>query len=100
MRALLPLLFFLAQPFWEVRPPEKWTDPELESLRTDSPWAQKIGPEPGILVYLATARPIEEAESEIRVRTKAPAPETDGDYQAFLSENRTGSFVLAIPYEG
>jgi len=99
MPVLLPLFFLFAQPFWEAKPPEKWTEPEIQMLRSDSPWAQKIGPEPGTLVYLATAQPIEEAEAELRVRSKSPGREPDADYQTYLSENREKSFVLAIPYD-
>jgi hypothetical protein len=97
IRALLPLLFF-APPFWEAKPPEKWTPLEIDSLLCNSPWAQTIGPSPNVLVYLATAQPIEEAESELRLRKKNPAPEPDPDYAAYISENHDKSIVLAIPY--
>src|SRR6185436_9714924 len=99
MVALLPLFFLFAQPFWEAKPPEKWTTEEIEAIRTDSPWAQKMGPDPAILVYLASAQPIEEAEAERRVRANTPAGQPDPDYLAYLSENRAKSFVLAIPYD-
>jgi hypothetical protein len=98
MHALLPLLFFLAQPFWETKPPEKWTDLEIASLLRNSPWAQTTGPSPEMLVYLATAQPVEDAEDELRLRSKDPLPEPDPDYAAYLSENRGKSIVLAIPY--
>ena len=32
MRSLL-LLFFLARPFWETKPPERWTDAEIDAMR-------------------------------------------------------------------
>jgi hypothetical protein len=98
MHALLPLLFFLAQPFWETKPPEKWTGLEIDSLRSNSPWAQVTGPSPEVLVYLATAQPIEDAESELRLRKKNPLPEPDPDYAAYISENHDKSIVLAISY--
>jgi hypothetical protein len=100
MRALLPTLFFffLAQPFWESKPPEKWTDREIDMIRTNSPWAQTVGPAPNVLVYLATAAPIEEAEGEARLRTKDPLPEPDVDYLDYLRESRDRRVVLAIPY--
>jgi len=63
MRFLL-VLFFLGQPFWESKPPDRWSDREIEAIRHDSPWAQSVGPPPKVLVYLATAAPIEEAEQE------------------------------------
>jgi hypothetical protein len=97
MRVLLPLFFFLAQPFWESKPPEKWADEEIRLVRTDSPWAQSMGPAPNVLVYLATARPIEDAEGELRLRSKDPLPEPDADYSTYLSENRDKQFVLAVP---
>jgi len=96
MRLLL-VLFFLGQPFWEAKPPERWSDREIEAIRNDSPWAQTVGPEPKVLVYLATAAPIEEAEEEARLRTKKPMNEPDPDYLDNLRENGDKHFVLAIP---
>jgi hypothetical protein len=98
MHAVLPLLFFLAQPFWETKPPEKWTALEIDTLRGNSPWAQTTGPAPEVLVYLATAQPIEDAEDELRLRKKDPLPEPDPDYASYISENRDKAIVLAIPY--
>jgi hypothetical protein len=98
MRALVTLLFFLAQPFWEVKPPEEWTFAEIGILRSNSPWAQRVGPAQPVLMYLATAAPIEEAESELRVRSKSPARELDPDYAAYIVRSRDQNLVLAIPY--
>lgn len=98
MRSLAVVLFLLAQPYWEAKPPEKWTDQEIESLRSDSPWALKVGPDPQVLVYLATAAPIEDAEAQARLRAKDPLPEPDADYVDYLRENRDQQLVLAIPY--
>src|SRR5207249_9108169 len=71
MHALLAqILFFMALPFWEANPPEKWSLREIELLRVSSPWALTVGPEPEVVVYLATAAPIEQAESELRLRAK------------------------------
>ncbi len=98
MRALVPLLFFFAQPFWQAKAPEDWTLKEIATLRTESPWAQTIGPSPQVLVYLATAAPIEEAESELRVRSKSPVRESDPDYAAYITAHRDQNLVLAIPY--
>jgi hypothetical protein len=97
MRLFLATLFFLAQPFWETKPPERWSDREIDGLLHDSPWAQSVGPEPGVLVYLATAAPIESAEQEARLRTTDPLEEPDPDYLDYLRENRARDFVLAIP---
>jgi hypothetical protein len=99
MHALVALFFFLAQPFWETKPPEKWSYQEIETLRSASPWAQTVGPEPAVLIYFATARPIEDAEAELRLRQKNTLTEPDADYLAYLNANRNRQFVLAIPYE-
>ncbi|HEX3745151.1 MAG TPA: hypothetical protein VHW09_14505 [Bryobacteraceae bacterium] len=95
MRLLL-VLFFLGHPFWETKPPDHWSDREIESLRTDSPWAQSVGPDPKVLVYLATAAPIEDAEEEARLRTRSPLAEPDPDYLDYLRENGGKCFVLAL----
>lgn len=101
MHALLPLLFFLAQPFWDTKPPERWTDAEIDIIRHESPWAQVAGPDPAVVVYLATAAPVEMAEAELRLRIKkntSRLPEPDPDYIDYLRENRQNQFVLAIAY--
>lgn len=98
MHALVALFFFFAQPFWQTKAPEDWTLKEIGILRSMSPWAQSIGPAPAVLVYLATAAPIEEAESELRVRSKSPMREPDPDYAAYISTHRDQNFVVAIPY--
>ena len=99
MRALLGVLLFLAQPFWESKPPQQWTDAEVDAVLRDSPWAQVVGPSPEVLVYLATAAPVEEAEAELRVRGKHPAAEPDPDYLNYLNEHGEENLVLAIPYD-
>lgn len=91
-------LFFLAQPFWETKPPEMWSNQEIETIRSNSPWAQGVGPAPTVLVYFATAAPIEEAEGELRLRSKNDLHEPDADYLTYLSVHREEYFVLAIPY--
>jgi hypothetical protein len=101
MHTLLPLFFFLAQPFWETKPPEAWTDAQIQTLRTDSPWAQRTSESPVAVVYLATAAPIEQAEAELRLRLKKnphPLAEPDPDYLEYLSLHRTENFVLAVTY--
>jgi hypothetical protein len=96
--ALVALLFFLAQPFWESKVPEQWTDQEIDILCHASPWAQTTNRDPEVLVYLATAAPIEEAEGELRLRSKRPLAEPDPDYNDFLRLNREKVLVLAIPW--
>lgn len=98
MHALIAMLFFLAQPFWETKPPERWTDREIDVMRELSPWTQTIGPSPELMVWFATAAPIEEAEAEARLRKRNPLPEPDPDYLDFMRDNRGKVLVLAVAY--
>jgi hypothetical protein len=102
MRAwIVAALFFLRPPFWNARPPEKWSDLEIEEMLNDSPWAQTVGPAPAVVVYLATAAPIIQAEREDRVRGHAPtaaAAAPDFDYTDYLRQHAEESLVLGIPY--
>jgi len=101
MHTLVPWLLFLAQPFWEIKPPEAWTDSQIQTVLTESPWAQRTSESPVAVVYLATAAPVEHAETELRLRLKKnprPLPEPDPDYVEYLNANRNENFVLAIRY--
>jgi len=101
MLTILGIVFFLAQPFWETKPPEKWTNGEIETMRRDSPWAQTVAPDPAVIVYLATAAPVEMAEAELRLRMKkstSKLAEPDPDYTDYLRDHRESQFVLAIAY--
>jgi len=98
MHALIAALLFLAQPFWETKPPEQWTDREIDVMRGTSPWTQSIPPSPELLVWFATAEPVEAAEAEARLRKRNPLHQPDPDYLDFLRENREKAFVLAIEY--
>src|ERR1039457_7024905 len=91
----------LAQPFWETKPPEAWTDAQIQAVRTDSPWAQQSAEAPVVVIYLATAAPIEQGEAELRLRLKKnprPMAEPDPDYVEYLSSHREEVFVLAVTY--
>jgi len=98
MRRLVTLLLFLGQPFWETKPPERWTDAEIEIVRHRSPWTQMVGPAPEVPIWLATAEPLEEAEGEARLRTKRTEKEPDPDYSEYVTEHRGEIFVLALGY--
>jgi hypothetical protein len=98
MRALAALLFFLGQSFWEIKPPERWSEAEIDIVRKASPWAQTVGPSPEVLVWLATAEPIREAEAEARLRFKHTEREPDPDYVGYVTENGEENFVLAVSY--
>jgi len=98
MRSLVPLLLFLSQPFWEAKPPERWTDAEIVIVRHNSPWAQTLGPAPEIPLWLATAAPIQDAEGEARLRSKLTEKESDPDYVGYVTEHEAEVFVLALSY--
>ncbi|HLI86218.1 MAG TPA: hypothetical protein VKV17_20050 [Bryobacteraceae bacterium] len=94
-------LFFLKPPFWDARPPEKWSDLEVGEMLHDSPWAQTIGPPPLVAVYLATAAPAALAEAEERVRGIAPGGPNatlDFDYNDYLRQHRDDALILAVTY--
>ncbi len=91
------MLLFLAPPFWEAKPPSEWTDAQIAWLLTESAWASR---EKGAQIYLASARPIWQAERERRRRQAGKAAERGtGDvreYFDFLEENRDRYIVLAV----
>lgn len=102
MLAAFLLLALSAKPFWETKPPAEWTDQQVRELISDSPWAQpaqsplEAG---GIPVYLATARPIQEAERELLRRSSRQRPEEDPsaeEYRQFLRENQGTHIILAV----
>ena len=109
MTLLFPFLLLAAAPFWEAKSPADWSDPELQALLNDSPWAQAVsGPgmaAPAVQVFLATASPMEQAERESERRAKlrakpraAAEPEdpTAAEYRDWLEQNRATHIVLAV----
>lgn len=100
------VLLLFAGPFWESIAPEKWSDDQLGALLTDSPWAQMAAATGSsvavpVLVYLASAEPMEKAERERdrRAALKHPPTEEDplvADYRSWLEDNRAKQIVLAI----
>lgn len=114
MIALLSALLFFVDPYW-VKPPAEWTDAQLQTLLSDSPWAQIAdapdggapgvpgpgGGGPGIQVFLATAGPIQLAEKErdrrieVRRRPGTPIPENT-EYKLWMEDNRATQIVLAV----
>jgi hypothetical protein len=102
MLACCILLALSAKPFWETKPPAEWTDEQVQELLSDSPWAQpaqsplEAG---GIPVYLATARPVQEAERERLRRSSRPKSEEDPgteEYREFVRENQGRHIILAV----
>jgi len=100
--------FWAEKPFWLDKPPVEWTDQDLVSLITDSPWAQMVpapsDKAPGMQLYLATAGPLDQAERERERRYRIRHPKTGeqaGDalveeYRTWLAENRATQIVVAI----
>jgi hypothetical protein len=98
----LALVLLFAAPFWASRPPAEWSETELETLFSESPWAQPLtGPRnaTGVIAYFATAKPMEEGEHELerRAKKKPPPDPLLEEYRAWLNENRDTQIVLAIP---
>ena len=98
MHSLCLLLALLGAPFWEVKPSQTWNDAELQELFNDSPWGEVVNPDPGIQIYLATARPMQEAEVVMARRNKTTLQEADPDYAEFLEKDSGKHIVIAIPY--
>jgi hypothetical protein len=95
MHLLYVMLALLAAPFWETTAPKDWSDDDLQMLLNDSPWAQAAEPDPKVQVYLATARPIREAETELARRSGKPL---NDDYEDYLKEEGTRNLVLAVAF--
>jgi hypothetical protein len=96
MHLILLLAMLWAAPFWESKTPREWSDEDLLEMFTNSPWAQmtQFGNAGRIGVYLATAKPMREAEEEaIRRYSSKQAPNQVQDlgarneYLAYLEEN-------------
>ncbi len=99
MHAVCLVLALYATPFWETKAPREWTEQELQAMLQNSPWAQQADPTPPATAYLATARPIREAEAEQHRRSATPPPEAaNPDYAEFLHNDNGKHLVLAIPY--
>ncbi len=98
MHLLGLMLALLAAPFWEAKPPDAWSDLELERMFTDSPWGEVVEPEPAQHVYLSSALPMQQAEAEAARRKHLSPDERDPDYADFLQQDRGRHIVVAIPF--
>ena len=102
MNTHLCLLMMAAIPFWDAKPAADWTRDEINTLLTDSPWAQivdagKNNTAPPVQVYLATAQPIMLAEDRLRAARKATGDDPSWqEYRDYLVENTGKYLVLAI----
>ncbi|MBY0503563.1 MAG: hypothetical protein K2X03_06630 [Bryobacteraceae bacterium] len=111
MTLLWCISWLLAEPYWEAVPADKWSEQQLSQLLSNSPWAQPApdtsrGPVPGppVVIYLASAAPMRQAEEEIlrrRFKQKADlyaaAREAREEYLAYLDEHAGKVIVVAVP---
>src|SRR5262249_29321047 len=106
MEWLLLAALAFADPFWETKTPREWSNNELETMLTASPWAQ-ISQGKGRLqgvplqIYIATAKPIVDGEKEREIRTRRPgAPATEdlmaAEYRVWLEDNRDTQLIVAM----
>ena len=106
--------WLLAIPFWESTPPMEWSEQQLVGLLNDSAWAQTVGdgrratrlPAPPVLMYLASATPMRQAEEELIRRRYKQQPDLHAaivdarqEYQAYLAEQGGKVIVVAIPLD-
>jgi len=96
MHLVCGVLALLAVPFWEAKGPTEWTETEIERLMHDSPWAQMSDPAPAVQVYLATARPLQEAEAELARRRNKPL---NDEYLEFVRQEGSKNLVVAISFK-
>ena len=113
MALLLYVSWLLVVPFWESAPPVEWSEEQLILLLNNSPWAQTVGdgvgratrlPGPPVLMYLASATPLRQAEEELIRRRYKQQPDLHAaivdareEYQAYLAEQAGKVIVVAIP---
>ena len=104
---LLALALLLAAPFWATKAPADWSREELNRMFSDSPWAQittfenRFGGVPGVQVYLATSRPMQEAEEQAKLQEKKRGntePEAAEEYREFLRASAGKNIVLAVRF--
>ncbi len=102
MHSLLALFLLLAAPFWEVKPPPQWSNGDLDLMFRNSPWAQtalltsRVGGEPRIFVYIASATPMQDAEEERRIRRKRRTDPVAEEYTTWAADNSGKYIVLAV----
>lgn len=98
MHAFALLLCLLADRYWETSPPREWDNEQLLRMFADSPWAQSM-PLRGfqdVWIFLASARPMQEAEAEIRRRRGIKDDSSFREYKAYLEENHGKIIVVAV----
>src|SRR5947209_7534580 len=95
MHVVCALLALLAAPFWETKGPKEWSEEELAMLMHDSPWAQMAEPAPAVALYLATARPLQDAEAELARRR---GKQRNDEYLDFVQREGANNIVVAVAY--
>jgi hypothetical protein len=102
MHLLRVFFLLLASPFWESKPPQEWSNLDLDLIFRNSPWAQasllttRIGGEPQVYVYIASAKPMRDAEAERLSRRKGKTDPVADEYRAWAAENQGKYIVLAV----
>ncbi len=111
MALLLYVSWLLAVPFWESAPPVEWSEEQLIGLLNDSPWAQTVGDGAGlagppVLMYLASATPLRQAEEELIRRRYKQQPDLHAaivdareEYKAYLAEQAGKVIVVVVPLD-
>jgi hypothetical protein len=84
-------------PFWETKEPAKWTDTEIETLMSQSPWGSStsLG---GAIAFVASAKPLRDAEQEIwkRRELRGEVKADEEDYHTYITQNPGKHIVLAV----
>ncbi|HUS07432.1 MAG TPA: hypothetical protein VMZ52_14085 [Bryobacteraceae bacterium] len=102
MHLLTAFFCFLAAPFWDAKPAGQWTNEEVQSMFSRSPWVSvaypigATGSRVPIPVYLASARPMREADQEVEKRTKRASDPLVEEFRQWEKENGDKYLVLAI----
>jgi hypothetical protein len=91
-----PTFQVYAEPTWERKAPAAWTDTDIGNLMTQSPWGQPTNY--GTTAFLASARPLREAEELIfqRRALNGEVKPDEEDYHAYITENPNKHIVLAV----
>ena len=90
------LLLLALDPFWVTRPVKDWTDVQIASLLSNSPWGtlaeDTVGGTMGAVpAYLVSAQPVRLAEQELRRRKSA---ELDPELEDLL---RQDVLIVGVP---
>jgi hypothetical protein len=96
-------LLFFALPYWETKPVKDWTMEELVRVFQASPWAQEsvrrpLAGGPPVYMYLGSARPMVEAEEELRRRKKLESDPVAQEYAVWRTENAGKYIVISMVY--